>query len=63
MNGFINLCEKVTGKKAIYKTIENQLGDVPHTFADITKAKKDLNYNPQTTLEDGLKKTYLSLIS
>ena len=63
LNGFINLCEKVTGKKAIYKTIENQLGDVPHTFADITKAKKDLNYNPQTSLEDGLKKTYLSLIS
>lgn len=63
LNGFINLCEKVTGKKAIYKTIENQLGDVPHTFADITKAQVDLGYKPQTNLEDGLKKTYISLIS
>ena len=31
-------------KKAIYEQIENQIGDVPHTYANISKAKKDLGY-------------------
>ena len=58
LNEFIELCEKVVGKKAKYQEIENQLGDVPHTYAYIQKAKKDLNYNPTTNLEDGLRLTY-----
>jgi UDP-glucuronate 4-epimerase len=55
---FIKLCEKITGKKAIKKIIENQQGDVPKTFSCIIKAKKDLNYNPKIRLEDGLKKMF-----
>ena len=58
LNDFINICEKVTGKKAKYKQIENQKGDVPYTCADIEKAKRDLNYNPQISLQDGLKLTF-----
>jgi UDP-glucuronate 4-epimerase len=58
LNTFINTCEKVSNKKALYKTIENQLGDVPKTYADIKKAKKLLDYDPKTNLEDGLRKTY-----
>lgn len=61
LNEFIYLCEKVTGKKALYDQIENQLGDVPHTYADISKAKRDLDYNPQVKLEDGLRSFYESL--
>jgi len=61
LNTFISLCEKVSGKKAIYTQIENQLGDVPHTYADISKAKRDLGYSPKTSLEEGLMKTYDSL--
>ena len=61
LNQFIKLCEKVSGKKAIYNQIENQLGDVPHTYADISKAKKDLGYDPKIKLEEGLRKTYISL--
>ena len=34
--------------------IENQLGDVPHTYADRTKAAKQLNYKPKITLKEGL---------
>ena len=26
----------VTNKKAIFNQLENQLGDVPHTYADIS---------------------------
>ena len=40
------MCENTVGKKAtiINKKIPN--GDVPITYADITKANKELNYNP-----------------
>lgn len=55
LNQFIEICEKVTNKKAIYKQIGDQLGDVPHTYADISKAERYLDYNPKTKLEDGLK--------
>lgn len=54
LNDFIKTCEKVIGKTAKYKQIDDQLGDVPQTFADISKAKFDLNYNPKFTLEDGI---------
>ena len=58
LNNFINICEQVCNKKSTYYQIENQLGDVPHTYADISKAKEDLNYNPKISLEEGLKHTY-----
>ena len=61
LNKFIELCEKVSNKKAKIKQIGEQLGDVPHTYADINKAKRDLDYNPKKKLEDGLKKFYDSL--
>jgi UDP-glucuronate 4-epimerase len=55
LNEFIGLCEKVVNKKAQYDEIENQLGDVPHTYADISKAKRDLDYSPKVKLEQGLR--------
>lgn len=33
----------------------NRLGDIPHSLASIDKAKKYLNYNPQFSMETGLK--------
>ena len=32
-----------------------RVGDIPHSHASIEKAKKNLNYNPQFSLETGLK--------
>tara|TARA_Y100000813_G_C24157198_1_gene350280 strand:- start:240 stop:1229 length:990 start_codon:yes stop_codon:yes gene_type:complete len=57
LNSFIECCEEVTGKKAKYDIIENQLGDVPLTYADIDKSKKLLNYDPKVCLKEGLKRT------
>ena len=54
LNEFISTCEEVSGKTAKIKEIENQQGDVPGTYADINKAKKDLGYNPTVKLEEGL---------
>ena len=50
--------EDITGKKAIIEQYPDQPGDVPKTFADISKAKQLLGYNPKTQLKDGLKKFY-----
>jgi len=54
LNEFIETCEKVVGKKAIVQQKPDQLGDVPHTLANIEKASRDLHYNPQTKLSTGL---------
>jgi len=52
----IELLEKNLGEKAIVDRREMQPGDVAQTFADISKARTLLNYNPQTKIESGIKK-------
>jgi UDP-glucuronate 4-epimerase len=52
----IELLEKNLGIKAIVEKHGLQPGDVPVTFADISKAKQILGYNPQTKIEDGIPK-------
>jgi UDP-glucuronate 4-epimerase len=50
--------EEVMGKKATIEQQPDQAGDVPRTFADVSKAKKLLSYQPTTQLKDGLKNFY-----
>lgn len=50
--------EKITGRKAIIEKYPDQPGDVPKTFADISKAKRLLEYDPHTQIQEGLKKFY-----
>ena len=52
----ISLIEKNLRKKAKIKQLSEQLGDVPITYADITKAKKLLNYEPKIKIEEGIEK-------
>jgi UDP-glucuronate 4-epimerase len=52
----IQLLEDVTGRKAIRAQKPPQPGDVPLTWADISKSSRLLGYRPSTPLEDGLKK-------
>lgn len=54
----INVLEQITGKKAILDYRPDQPGDVPYTYASITKARKLLHYTPSTTIELGLQKFY-----
>jgi UDP-glucuronate 4-epimerase len=54
----VYMVEQATGKKAIIQREPAQQGDVPLTWADISKAVKLLGYQPQTTLEQGLKKFF-----
>ncbi|MEI9944758.1 MAG: GDP-mannose 4,6-dehydratase [Chitinophagaceae bacterium] len=50
--------EETVGKKAIIQNLPDQPGDVPKTFADISKAKRLLNYDPQTKFKEGLAEFY-----
>ncbi|MGZ3881570.1 MAG: GDP-mannose 4,6-dehydratase [Flavisolibacter sp.] len=50
--------EEVIGSKARIDQQPEQAGDVPRTFADISKAKQLLNYQPTTLLKDGLNNFY-----
>ena len=52
----VELLEENLGKKAIVERMPMQAGDVPQTFADISKSRKLLGYNPQTKIEEGIKR-------
>jgi UDP-glucuronate 4-epimerase len=54
----ISTIEKVVGKKATIEQLPDQPGDVPKTFADISKAKRLLGYEPKIKIDEGLKKFY-----
>ncbi len=48
----INAVEKVSGLKVPYTTAPRRAGDPPALYADSTKAKTELNWQPQyTTIE------------
>ncbi len=50
--------EKIIGKSIKKNYVEKAKGDARHTSADVSKAKKILNYNPQVSLEQGLTKEW-----
>jgi UDP-glucuronate 4-epimerase len=52
----IELLENALGKRAMIDRKPLQAGDVPITFADVSKARRLLGYDPQTKIEDGIKK-------
>lgn len=56
LSELISLIEKITGIKADKKYNNFKPGDVFTTYADISKAKKMLKYNPKISIEEGLKK-------
>ena len=55
LSELVRMLECATGKKAVIQTESLQQGDVPLTWADISKADRLLGYHPQTKLEDGLR--------
>lgn len=54
----IKIIEEIVGKKAIINNMPMQKGDVSITYADISKAKKFLGYNPRINVKEGIKKFY-----
>jgi UDP-glucuronate 4-epimerase len=56
VNDLITEIEKVLGKKATRHYQPPPPGDVERTYADITKAAKELGYHPSTSIQAGLQK-------
>lgn len=52
----VQLLERALGREAVIEHHPEQPGDVPVTFADISKAREILGYNPTTKIEDGIER-------
>ncbi|MDC0863368.1 NAD-dependent epimerase [Candidatus Pelagibacter sp.] len=52
---YIKAIEKTLKIKAKINYLPLQLGDVPDTYADISKIKNELGYKPKTSVEEGIK--------
>jgi UDP-glucuronate 4-epimerase len=52
----IDLIEQATGRKAEIRRMPEQPGDVPRTYADVSKARDILGYEPAIRLEDGIRR-------
>lgn len=52
----IALIEKELDRQAVIDRQPMQPGDVPQTFADIEKARRLLGYDPQTQIEEGIRR-------
>ena len=50
--------EKILGQKINYKILNTAQNEIPEQYLDWTKAKKFLNWQPETTFENGIKETY-----
>jgi nucleoside-diphosphate-sugar epimerase len=58
LNEVVKMLEKVTGKKIQAKYEPARSGDILHSQAEISLAKKVLGYEPRVGFEEGLKRTW-----
>lgn len=54
MREVIAVLERTLGKPAVIKRLPEKSGEMPVTHADLSKAKRLLNYAPKTTFDDGV---------
>jgi UDP-glucuronate 4-epimerase len=52
----VSLLEEALGRKAEIEELPEQPGDVPITYADISKARRLLGYDPQVRIEEGVER-------
>ena len=58
LNHVLELIRKVTGKAVAVQHEPEQKGDMRHTYADTSAARRDLDFSPRVTLENGLDQQY-----
>jgi UDP-glucuronate 4-epimerase len=56
LNELIATIERALGKTAVIEQLGEQPGDVPLTYADISKARAQLGYDPHTKIAEGIPK-------
>ena len=54
----IKILKEVSGRKIKVKKLGEQTGDVPVTYADISKAKRLLDYKPRIPIEEGVRRFF-----
>lgn len=54
LDALIEAIENALGKKAVLNRLPEQPGDVQQTYADVSRAVRELGYEPKTQLHDGL---------
>ncbi|GJM43518.1 MAG: putative UDP-glucose epimerase YtcB [Gemmatimonadota bacterium] len=57
----LDLMQEIVGKRAKIRNVSTERGDVPHTHAEISRSRTEFGYNPQTTVEEGLRQEALWL--
>ena len=55
LRALVKMVEEATGVSLHIQRKPQQPGDVPRTFADISKARQLLGYNPMTSMEEGIR--------
>jgi UDP-glucose 4-epimerase len=58
LNHILDLIARVTGKPLTIQRAPEQKGDMRHTYADTSLARRDLAFNPRVDLESGLSQQY-----
>jgi UDP-N-acetylglucosamine/UDP-N-acetyl-alpha-D-glucosaminouronate 4-epimerase len=53
----VGLLETMLGRSLARKHEPGRVGDVPHTLADVSAAKRDMGYEPLVGFEEGLRRT------
>ncbi len=56
LSHYIEVLEDCLGRKAERNLLPLQPGDVPDTFADVDDLVRDLDYRPNTSVEDGIRR-------
>jgi UDP-glucuronate 4-epimerase len=56
LSELVQSIEKVCGRKAVLQQLPVQAGDAEITYADVSKARQMLGYEPRTPIAEGLRK-------
>lgn len=56
LSHLVDLIQNNLGMEAKIEKLPLQPGDVPITYADISRARKELGYNPQVTISEGIQR-------
>lgn len=58
VNHVLEVLGSVSGRTPLVRYIEDQKGDVRHTYADTSRAREALGFRPSVTIEEGLRAEY-----
>lgn len=56
LSDVLEIIQEILGKRATIRYAAIEKGDVPHTHADISRARAEFGYTPRTSVEEGLER-------